>query len=310
MVPNHIASAEHLLTLAVFDLPPELLVTLVQKVGPHEATLTPETSQESPIPQDTPNSDTGPSSTTTTCGLCQVSFSDVFEQRAHVKSDFHRYNLKARLRGTPPVDEAAFTKMIGDLDESISGSESSSSSDPDDDVTKGRDTALMALLKKQAKISEAANDGDFVVSKRKRGSGKPPLYWFTSPTLPANASLGVYRALFKNAEQEAEEHLVETLRNKQLKSVPAVRKSDATNANPGASTINPQVFLCMIGGGHFAAMIVALAPELVKRQGGIEERQARVIAHKTFHRYTTRRKQGGSQASNDAAKGAAHSVGS
>jgi hypothetical protein len=34
-----------------------------------------------------------------------------------------------------------------------------------------------------------------------------------------------------------------------------------------------------------------------------------VLAHKTFHRYTTRRKQGGSQSANDNAKGAAHSAG-
>ncbi|KAL8741257.1 MAG: hypothetical protein Q9190_006113, partial [Brigantiaea leucoxantha] len=56
-------------------------------------------------------------------------------------------------------------------------------------------------------------------------------------------------------------------------------------------------------------MIVSLAPKLVKRPTGVEERQAIVLAHKTFHRYTTRRKQGGAQSSNDSAKGAAHSAG-
>ncbi len=39
-------------------------------------------------------------------------------------------------------------------------------------------------------------------------------------------------------------------------------------------------------------------------------REATVLAHKTFHRYTTRRKQGGSQSANDNAKGNAHSAGS
>jgi hypothetical protein len=66
----------------------------------------------------------------------------------------------------------------------------------------------------------------------------------------------------------------------------------------------------MIGGGHFAAMVVSLAPEIHRKQGGVEDRQARVIAHKTFHRYTTRRKQGGSQSASDATRGAAHSAGS
>lgn len=68
--------------------------------------------------------------------------------------------------------------------------------------------------------------------------------------------------------------------------------------------------MCMIGGGHFAAILVSLAPEIHRKQGGVEERQARVIAHKTFHRYTTRRKQGGSQSASDASRGAAHSAGS
>ena len=66
----------------------------------------------------------------------------------------------------------------------------------------------------------------------------------------------------------------------------------------------------MIGGGHFAGMTVSLVPRLGKQPTGTEQRQAIVIAHKTFHRYTTRRKQGGAQSANDSAKGAAHSAGS
>uniref|UniRef100_A0A8H7NK09 VLRF1 domain-containing protein n=1 Tax=Bionectria ochroleuca TaxID=29856 RepID=A0A8H7NK09_BIOOC len=65
----------------------------------------------------------------------------------------------------------------------------------------------------------------------------------------------------------------------------------------------------MIGGGHFAAMVVSLAPRATK--GSVTmNREATVLAHKTFHRYTTRRKQGGSQSANDNAKGTAHSAGS
>lgn len=283
---------------------------MVQRDGPQNATLTTETASQTSKRPETLESEAESPPNTTACALCQVSFPNVQDQRAHVRSDFHRYNLKARLRGTAPVDEATFSKLIGDLDESISGSESSSTSDSDDNATKSGDTTLTALLKKQAKLSQTANDGDFVTSKRKSGSGKQPIYWFASSSLPNNTSLGIYRALFQNTEQEEEHHLIGTLRSKQLKSIPAVRRSDGANGNSNAFASSPHVFLCMIGGGHFAAMIVALAPELVKKQGGIEERQARVLAHKTFHRYTTRRKQGGSQSANDAAKGAAHSVGS
>ena len=61
----------------------------------------------------------------TSCLLCSASFSAVPEQRRHVKSDWHNYNLKQKLRGGVSVTEAEFEKLVEDLDESISGSESS-----------------------------------------------------------------------------------------------------------------------------------------------------------------------------------------
>lgn len=64
--------------------------------------------------------------------------------------------------------------------------------------------------------------------------------------------------------------------------------------------------MCMIGGGHFAAMVVSLSPKAGRARG---EREPVVLEHKTFHRYTTRRKQGGSQSANDNSKGNAHSAG-
>lgn len=87
--------------------------------------------------------------------------------------------------------------------------------------------------------------------------------------------------------------------------------------------------LLMFGGGHFAGMVVSLVPRLVSRGKGKEkEREVVIIEKKTFHRYTSaflrfdrgwmrkltvlsaaRRKQGGSQAANDNAKGKASSAG-
>lgn len=115
---------------------------------------------------------------------------------------------------------------------------------------------------------------------------------------------------FSESEQEDGSRIIEALRQKQLPPVPSKISPDGTNGAPLPGGITgPQVFLCMIGGGHFAAMIVSLAPKISKKHTGVDGRQATVIAHKTFHRYTTRRKQGGSQSANDSAKGAAHSAG-
>jgi len=171
------------------------------------------------------------------------------------------------------------------LNESISGSESDSESGSDDDAYR-----LSTLVRRKAAIS-SSNLNDTPTSLRKQGAGKAPLIWFTSPQLPKEVSLGVYRALFSNTEQ-AEGNYLKYIRNKQLTAQPK----------------DPHIFLCMIGGGHFAAMIISLAPKAGKQQGA-GDRQAVILEHKTFHRYTTRRKQGGSQSANDNSKGNAHSAG-
>ncbi|KAG0213717.1 hypothetical protein BGX28_003661 [Mortierella sp. GBA30] len=57
--------------------------------------------------------------------------------------------------------------------------------------------------------------------------------------------------------------------------------------------------MIMIGGGHFAGLVMDLAGQ-VSAHG----RDMKVVAHKTFHRYTVRRKQGGSQATHGIANSA------
>ena len=210
------------------------------------------------------------------------------------------------------MNEATFAKLIGDLDESLSGSDSSESEEEEADGVKNGDTTLAALLKRQAKISQAEEGDCFTTSERKHGVGSAPLLWMSSSKLPDTTALGFYKALLTEGEQEeAQTHLVDIVKQKQLKPPQAKHSGSAqSNGDTNPATSSPHVFLCMIGGGHFAAMIVALAPEVRRGQGGVEERHAIVKAHKTFHRYTTRRKQGGSQSANDNAKGNAHSAGS
>lgn len=294
-----------------FDLPSEFLATLqLTRTSPQESTEAEPPAEAKGTdsahqfhPDDAPTSKLA-----TSCLLCSASFSVVHEQRRHVKSDWHNYNLKQKLRGGDSVSEAEFEKLIEDLDESISGSESSESENNDEQ----KESTLTALLKKQARIGHAdPGSGEHTPKRKKRGSGKPPLLWLSTPLLQSNISLGIYRALFKDSELEEESKIIEILRQKQLSPVPSkINSNDSSNGVPLPSTMtSPQIFLCMIGGGHFAGMIVSLAPKIGKKSTGVEERQAIVIAHKTFHRYTTRRKQGGSQSANDSAKGAAHSAG-
>lgn len=51
--------------------------------------------------------------TATSCSLCGLTFSSLQEQRNHVRSDLHGYNLKQRLKGLSPVGEADFARLVG-----------------------------------------------------------------------------------------------------------------------------------------------------------------------------------------------------
>ncbi|ORE07839.1 hypothetical protein BCV72DRAFT_272677 [Rhizopus microsporus var. microsporus] len=59
--------------------------------------------------------------------------------------------------------------------------------------------------------------------------------------------------------------------------------------------------LLMVGGGHFAGCVIDVNASLLS--------DVKFIEHKTIHRYTTRRKQGGAQSANDNEKGKANSAG-
>ncbi|KAL7938348.1 hypothetical protein V8C35DRAFT_330298 [Trichoderma chlorosporum] len=294
--------------LYVYDLPPESLVGLTLKL---DADAIAETTTTTP-----PTQASGPSHFTfvgsQSCSLCQVAFPTVVGYRSHVKSDFHTYNLKQKLRGQSPVFEAEFEELIETLDESLSGSDSDDSEDDED--SEYEESPLVALLKKQARQMEKRNgardddETDDDETGGRPGKGKPPLIWFSSPLLPENTYFGIYRAIFTDKEQ-GQPDLVDVIRAKQLEPI-AMPKPAKDGTLPPIAYKGPHFFLCMIGGGHFAAMVVSLAPRSAKSGSTTMDREATVLAHKTFHRYTTRRKQGGSQSANDNAKGKAHSVGS
>ncbi|KAK7952341.1 ankyrin repeat and zinc finger domain-containing protein [Apiospora aurea] len=300
--------------LYVYDLPHEVLSTLEFKESPAE------------VPEDlpldpTPAPDTSTSSSndnlpgSQSCSLCSLAFTSVEDQRGHQKSDLHHYNLKQKLRGNKPVTENEFESLIGDLDESLSGSDSDESDEDEDDK---QESTLTTLLKKQATLASrnannggAEEDGEAGLGrKKKRGNGNAPMIWLSSPVLPPNNYFGIYRAILTPEQARNEDEVVEVIRKKQLDPIPAPKPITDGKAAPAAYK-GPHVFMCMIGGGHFAAMVVSLAPRQTKHaSSGPLNREATILAHKTFHRYTTRRKQGGSQSANDNAKGNAHSAGS
>ena len=273
------------LIAAVFDLPPELLSTvepLTSQANIESGSLSRSASSE----KDTESKADGEANkAATSCGLCLVAFDDVAHQRRHFRSDWHGYNARRALRGQPALGEDEFEKTVGDLDSSISGSGTSEDED----------------------IPETSSNS------RDQGTTKPsdrssPLLFMASSVLPSDHFLAMYKALI-NKDKPGSEDAVQYLRAEQLRTSPPGPNGPpshlSSRPSPGEG---PRYFLCMIGGGHFAATIVSPVPTPAKQTTRVDH-QPRIIAHKTFHRYTTRRKQGGAQSANDAAKGNAHSAG-
>ncbi|KAL2263613.1 hypothetical protein VTK26DRAFT_5975 [Humicola hyalothermophila] len=59
-----------------------------------------------------PNAGPSASSHPYTCNTCQVAFRNSELQKGHMRSDWHRYNLKRRVASLPPISSEVFTEKV------------------------------------------------------------------------------------------------------------------------------------------------------------------------------------------------------
>lgn len=219
------------------------------------------------------------------------------KDKDYYKSDLHRFNLKRDLKGLPRLTEEEFEELAGDLDESISGSDSSDSEEEGEgerkDIYAYKKDKLDTIFEKNIQQLEdlKLQESDRVVSHL---ATRSPYILFKSDLLDQDQCFGVYKSLFSIKELEEP---IEAL------------KSWKSKSSSGKSA------LLMIGGGHFAGAIINHKPKSTKGNAikpgeSILEQGVDIVAHKSFHRYTTRRKQGGAQSASDNARGKANSAGS
>ncbi|KAJ2069522.1 hypothetical protein GGI08_000312 [Coemansia sp. S2] len=249
-----------------------------------------------------------------TCGGEQ--FDSAEDQRLHFKTAWHRRNFARKMewRKKNPDETAAavgeypWTPLSRDDDDNETGAELSDvDEDEDDEDEDDRD----------------AFDSDLLVASRKRGKGgsrlSSGLLWFVSGSsegLDMITVYGVHRRILvakgtHGIHIDAGEVLAEL---KRLQLPLAAQRTQAelkqqkkllqeqSIGSQGPSSIGTQGPRHLWGfvaldGGHFAGAI-------------IDTQTGEFVAHKTFVRYTTRRKQGGSQSRQDNAMGfAANSAG-
>lgn len=307
--------------LYAYSLPPQLLDILTLRslqALPEPEAAKAEDSPEIPV-ADPADRSIGSSLACQTCGGAQ--FTSLDEQRAHFKSDWHRYNAKVALGKVGSVlNEHQFEQMNDGLS-SLSGT--ASSDDDDNDEGGSDDDKISRLLRKQQLERASAglptvDEGDELDAEqaeyRRRAEMRTAMIWFRprkdldppQQVVPDDTQLGIYRALLPNHALGQSSEILPALRSIQLD--PTLRPEDSASER--------KITLLMVAGGHFAGMVVGLRPLQSAGKGVKPEKQhvkgageVRVIQHKTFHRYTTRKKQGGSQGDNDNAKGKANSAG-
>ncbi|KAL1710752.1 hypothetical protein EV121DRAFT_285179 [Schizophyllum commune] len=267
----------------LFSLPAELLASLTPR------TLVNQPPVQEPTPPPTPPPTTIENASRA-CNIClAASFANVDDQRAHFRSDWHRYNVKARLNGSKAVSETEFASMLDRLEDSLSGSESSSDGE-------GSESDAVNTLVNRTKRLHTRPDSP---SDDTPTAPRQAITWFHSPP---STQIGVYRAIFTAKDDTPSAQLDEL---KELQVSPPEGRRWA---------------MFMVAGGHFAAAIVRVSspPEDEEAEDATAKKKKKlkqpkpdteVLRHKTFHRYTTRRKQGGSQSLNDNAKSKAVSAG-
>ncbi|KAG9312931.1 hypothetical protein JVU11DRAFT_6365 [Chiua virens] len=264
----------------VFSLPSQLVDTLTPRNNINQVSQVPP-----PEPSPPPQTVT-PTLNAKSCNICLgAAFAGVDEQRTHFRTDWHRYNVKIRLTGGSPVTESAFAQLVGGLDDSLSGSASS------DDESSDESDAVTTLLGRVNRASLSDSPENTI--------SRVPLTavtWFHSPP---STQIGLYRVLYPLGTPSSA-YLSE------LKKMQSIVEGGRRWA------------MFMVAGGHFAGAVVRVGRTTEEQEEVIQTKRRKppkpkpeteVLKHKTFHRYTTRRKQGGSQSINDNAKGAATSAG-
>ncbi|OCF43369.1 cytoplasmic protein [Kwoniella heveanensis CBS 569] len=299
--------------ISVYSIPPEILTTLsVRSIQAQvQAGISRGTSKNTDATANGTTSSapglvlgTAGAGAALSCQTCpNAGFDTVEEQRAHFKSDWHRYNAKAKLAGRT-VGQEEFDNMVEGVS-SISGSGSDSGSSSSSGSSS--QSKVARLLKRQTLGADPTSDDDDALEladRQRRAHLRTAVIWF-SPTasipslqVPLETQFGVHRALFPPFETAAD--YLSELKNMQLSGSGLGAEADSER----------RLTLLMVAGGHFAGMVVAIRPRgKTERQEVKGAGDVRVLKHKTFHRYTTRKKQGGSQALNDNAKSKAVSAG-
>lgn len=139
-----------------------------------------------------------------TCNTCSLQFPTPDDQRSHMKSDWHRYNLKRRVANLPAINEDLFNEKVQKLtinEEQEDVTEKAKSGNKQMTKKEQRKREKEALLEKKKQLLELARE-NMLKSMNKEQTSQPEEPQPTKSEDPAGKS--------SNSVEEDEEEKVET----------------------------------------------------------------------------------------------------
>lgn len=205
--------------LYAFQLPPKLLDSIqLRSIDVEDPSKDSQTKHQQTSPADGTSTKSSSRPNALSCTVCPSSptFESSGHQRAHFRSEWHRYNLQVTLKAgsgsTALVDEAGWEELVNDLGESTTDGEDGASTD-----TRSEDLVTLVVRKLSLGKSSDASADDSVDEEgedaldtdgrhaRHSVTAKSALLWFMTPQANADTSnkayfeqlqLGIYRSLF------------------------------------------------------------------------------------------------------------------
>lgn len=208
------------------------------------------------------------------CNYCETEFESRDDQKRHYKSDWHRYNLRQRLKGCKSVSEEQFEDLSGSVS-SISGSESDDDDSEADSHATSKPIGIAARFQRKVDApmtgSSTDSESDDNITPDERARRHPKIFLKNS----LGDLISIYRCVVYHKQVQPSTH------------------SDMIGMVTDIP-IHMKWAVLMSSGGHFA--------------GAIFERD-KVLVHKTFHRYVVRAKRGTTQSRKDGQGNAPKSAG-
>lgn len=204
------------------------------------------------------------------CSCCRVTFPSIQQQREHYKLDWHRYNLKQSLLSKVPIGEEEFNSKT-------------------ENGTYGLEKNFLQLFTFQMKCQVYPAQFQKMTSKTLQIHSQHLKGRFSCRIAADKCFPWIERCYLWTKKWKATKNLNAIVRKFYF-------QEDASTVSfyqryKDTCWDNQQWAIIMLGGGHFAAAIFnGLSP----------------ILHKTFHCYTVRSGQGGTQSGKDGKSGGSH----